>query len=248
MKLLAPATSLLLPRFTAAFRNDLRLQFRHGFYYVYLVLAILYVIILRVLPDSARDLLLPLVIFTDPAIAGFYFIGAIVLLERADGTQQALFITPLRVRDYLLSKVMSLTTLAVATSMAIALFAIGPTFNILALFIGSTLTSVLFVSLGLAFVSRFKVLNIYLFSAGLAVAMLSLPLLGFLNIFDSVLLWLFPTQPCLVVIAMAFRPEVYPLWERILSLVLLLAWIAGAWLWASRWYPRYVLEWTEVKR
>jgi fluoroquinolone transport system permease protein len=237
-----------LPRFTSAFRNDLRLQFRHGFYYVYLVLAILYVIILRLLPDSARDLLLPLVIFTDPAIAGFYFIGAIVLLERADGTQQALFITPLRVRDYLLSKVLSLTTLAVATSLAIALFAVGPTFNILALFIGATLTSVLFVLLGLAFVSRFKVLNIYLFSAGLAVAMLSLPLLGFLNIFDSALLWLFPTQPCLVVIAMAFRPESYPLWERILSLVLLLSWIAGAWLWASRWYPRYVLEWTEVKR
>lgn len=245
MRMSALVNAPLLPRFAAAFRNDLRLQFRHGFYYVYLVLAIIYVIILRVLPAAARDLLLPLVIFTDPAIAGFYFIGAIVLLERADGTQQALFITPLRIRDYFLSKVLSLSALALATSLAIALFAVGPVFNILALIIGVTLTSVLFVLLGLAFVSRFKVLNIYLFSAGLAVALMSLPLLGFLNIWDSLVFWLFPTQPCLVVIATAFRPDSYPVREYILSLVLLLVWITGAWLWASRWYPRYVLEWTE---
>jgi fluoroquinolone transport system permease protein len=247
MRISALANSPSLPRFAAAFRNDLRLQFRHGFYYVYLVLAIIYVIILRVLPDSARDLLLPLVIFTDPAIAGFYFIGAIVLLERADGTQQALFITPLRLRDYFLSKVLSLSTLALATSLAIALFAVGPLFNILALIIGVALTSILFVTLGLAFVSRFKVLNFYLFSAGLAVALMSLPLLGFLNIWDSLLFWLFPTQPCLVVIAVAFRPESYPFWEYVLAMVVLLAWIIGAWLWASRWYPRYVLEWTEER-
>lgn len=247
MKISALANSPLFPRFAAAFQNDLRLQFRHGFYYVYLVLATIYVIILRVLPVSARDLLLPLIIFTDPAIAGFYFIGAIVLLERADGTQQALFITPLRLRDYFLSKVLSLSTLALATSLAIALFAVGPVFNILALIVGVTLTSILFVTLGLAFVSRFKVLNFYLFSAGLAVALMSLPLLGFLNIWDSLLFWLFPTQPCLVVIAAAFRPESYPFWEYILAMVVLLAWIAGAWLWASRWYPRYVLERTEER-
>jgi len=99
-------------RLTAALTYDIRLQFRHYFYYAYLIVSIIYVIILRAVPLDFRQTAAVLVIFTDPSTLGFFFLGGIILLERGQKTLEGLFVTPLRVFEYMLSKILSLTLLA----------------------------------------------------------------------------------------------------------------------------------------
>ena len=51
----------------------------------------------RQLPDWAAAF----IIFTDPAALGFFFLGALMMLERSEGVRTALATTPLSLLDYL---------------------------------------------------------------------------------------------------------------------------------------------------
>ena len=75
-------TDISWRRLTRSVANDLRLQYRHKFYHVYLVITILYLAALRLIPADARPVVLSLLIFTDPAMLGFFFVAALVLFEK----------------------------------------------------------------------------------------------------------------------------------------------------------------------
>ncbi|MCU0397747.1 MAG: hypothetical protein MUC73_06555, partial [Cyclobacteriaceae bacterium] len=53
--------------------------------------------------------LLILVIFNDPALLGFLFVGVLVLFEKNENTLDALAVTPIKISNYILSKSISLT-------------------------------------------------------------------------------------------------------------------------------------------
>jgi fluoroquinolone transport system permease protein len=63
--------------------GDIRFQFRYGFYYLYLVFAILYSGLLLALPDGWRERIALVMIFTDPAAMGLYFMGRSCSMKRA---------------------------------------------------------------------------------------------------------------------------------------------------------------------
>ena len=75
-------------------RLDAQLQLRQGFYAAYALVSAAYIALLRALPDEATATLAPLVIFSDPAVFGFFCAGALLLLERDEGVHAALFTTP----------------------------------------------------------------------------------------------------------------------------------------------------------
>jgi len=115
---------------------DVRFQFRHGFYYAYLFISLFYIAILRVVPEQFRVLVTTIVIFSDPSVFGFFFVGGILLLERGEKTLESLFVTPLRLHEYFISKILSLSLIAVATSLLIAFSLLGLRFNLLLLLLG----------------------------------------------------------------------------------------------------------------
>ncbi|QNO13949.1 hypothetical protein HYG86_03775 [Alkalicella caledoniensis] len=88
--------------------HDIKFQFRHGFYIAYLVASIVYVAILRLLPLEPRNFILPIILFTDPAVLGFFFISGIFFLERDQNILENLFVTPYSIKNYILNKVISL--------------------------------------------------------------------------------------------------------------------------------------------
>ncbi|MFC7138024.1 hypothetical protein ACFQRB_19300 [Halobaculum litoreum] len=67
-------------------RWDGRLQFRYGFYAVYAVVTVLFGLGLSGLPASVRTDTLVMVLFADPGFLGFYFVGALVLFEKNEGS------------------------------------------------------------------------------------------------------------------------------------------------------------------
>ena len=129
-------------RFAACLKNDFKLQYRHGFYLAYVFVTVFYALFLRALPHGIRQLLLPVFIFNDPALAGLFFVGGMVLLEKGDGVFNALSVTPVSTSVYLLSKVLALTALSVASSLAVAAAAGGLALNWPLLALGVSLAAV----------------------------------------------------------------------------------------------------------
>jgi len=226
-------------RLANAIKYDLRLQFRHGFYYAYLIVSILYIAIIRSLPIGIRQQILAVTLLTDPSILGFFFLGGIVLLEKGQKTLEGLFITPIRMGEYLWSKVISLTVLALLSSLIVVIGSIGFTFNLLWLLLGIGLTSILFIFLGFTLVSITKTVNGYILSSPLYVIITVVPFLNYFNVVKSPLFYLIPTQASLTLIDGAFNPR--PIGAMLLSVALLLVFIFLAYLWASRWFYKYIV-------
>ena len=73
-----------MKRFLVLLGADIRFQFRYGFYAVYLIVSALYIIAVRLLPESVRPAARAVVVFSDPAALGLFFMGAILLYEKSD--------------------------------------------------------------------------------------------------------------------------------------------------------------------
>ncbi len=228
-------------RILASLAKDVRLQVRYGFYWVYLVVCGLYVAILHLLPTTAAELLRPYVLFSDPAILGLFIVGAFLLFERGDGTLESLFVTPLRTGEYLWSKAISLTLLALVTSAGIAVATAGLDLRPHYLFLGVVLTSLIFIFVGIAIATRCRTFMIFVVISGLGTGVFTLPLLDYFGILRSRLFFLLPTQGSLVLLAGAFSPEAPAAIDVLLSLTTLAVWGLAAYVWAHRWFERYVV-------
>ena len=64
-------------RLLNAIWSDIKFQIKQGFYLVYLIITIMYLIILSMLPENVLTIALPLVVFSDPSVLGLFFIGGI---------------------------------------------------------------------------------------------------------------------------------------------------------------------------
>lgn len=71
--------------------QDIRFQWRHGFYAVYAIVSAVYAGILHGLPAGIREKAAQAIIYSDPVILGFLFAGGMVLLEKRQGVLEPLF-------------------------------------------------------------------------------------------------------------------------------------------------------------
>lgn len=101
-------------------RGDVRFQWKYGFYFVYAVFTALYALVLYAVPDSARRAVATVLIYTDPAAMGLFFMGAIVLLEKSQGVNCALAVAPIRVWEYCAAKVLSLAVVGLLVGLILA--------------------------------------------------------------------------------------------------------------------------------
>jgi len=228
-------------RLAACIGNDFRLQYRNGFYLAYVFVTVFYALFLRALPQDIRQLFLPVFIFNDPALAGLFFVGGMVLLEKGDGVFSALSVTPVSTRVYLLSKVLTLTALSVASSLAVAAAAGGLALNWPLLVLGVTLSAVPFILLGILIVSRFRGLATNMVVAGLVIAPLLAPFLEYFGVLKSRAFWLSPVKPAMMLISGGLRLAELCASETMLAAACLVGWSAGLGVWAWKWFKRYVV-------
>lgn len=103
-------------RVRALLRADVSFQLRHGFYVAYAFVCAIYVALLYALPPDARMTVLAMLVFIDTSILGFALVGGIVLLERSQGVHRWLFVSPARLSELLVSKLVSITALSLAAT------------------------------------------------------------------------------------------------------------------------------------
>ncbi|MFV8753978.1 hypothetical protein ACNOYE_25825 [Nannocystaceae bacterium ST9] len=230
-------------RLRIAIVNDLRLQWRYGFWIAYALVALAYLILLGLFPAEwgVRELLLELVVFSDPSVLGFFFVGGLMLLERGEHTLQGCFASPLAISEWLLAKAASLTLLATLASFAIALPLIGAALRPGLLALAVIPTSVCFVLIGVAIGTRCSTVNRYLFGGALVTFPLMVPMLAVFGIADSPIFDLLPSGAALDLLAAALgRAEISGVAALGRALVLV-GWSAFAFVWAQAWMRDYVL-------
>lgn len=194
-------------------RWDVRLQARYGFYTVYAVLTVIFILGLRTVGPAFRTEAAVLLIVTDPTVLGFYFIAAMVLFEKEEGVLDALVTSPLGDSGYLISKVVTLSLLAVVTSTLVAVFGHGNIPGLAILVGGVALAAALFVLIGFMTVARFDSINEYFISAVGWGTVLFLPLFGYVGLIETPLFYILPAQPVLLLVEGGFRP--LAVWELI---------------------------------
>ncbi|MCF6302163.1 MAG: hypothetical protein L3J13_03000 [Devosiaceae bacterium] len=172
--------------------NDLRLQMRNGIFIAYAFVLIFYVLALVFLGQHLPDWAAALIIYTDPIVVGFFFLGALMMLEKAEGTRTALAITPMRATHYFWSKTLTLTSLSLFAVTILALFLHEPV-NWPLYLVSTLLTSLTFTSISFPIALHFKTATSYLMGAAAALIPLTLPIFIALN--DPVSPWalVFPT-------------------------------------------------------
>ncbi|BAS26788.1 fluoroquinolone export ABC transporter permease subunit [Limnochorda pilosa] len=225
-------------RFWTLVWQDVRFEVRHGMYTVYAVVCALYVLVLLSLSPAVREVAAPLLVFSDPAALGFFFVGGMVLLERKQDVLTGLFVTPLDPAEYVAAKATSLALLSVLAAYAIMLPLYGWAFNWYFLTAGVFFSSVLLTLVSIPFAMRAETLNEYFLTAGASMAVVIPPVVEYFLESRNLLFYLFPTQASLVLIAGALEPVSPAL--LLYSHLYLIASIGAAWWWARREVTRVV--------
>lgn len=159
---------------------DIKFQMKHGFYAVYVVLSMIYIVILNFIPMPAKSVVLPILVYTDPAALGMFFIGGMVLLEKEQGVLSLLYITPLKVYEYIISKVLTLGIISTLAAVGISL-AVNIQTNYILLILGTLLSAIFYTLVGFLMASKSKTVNDYIIKIAPAAMLVILPCLTFIQ-------------------------------------------------------------------
>ena len=219
-------------------RTEVRLLLRGGFAAAYVVVAATYLGILHALPEPLGEGLLPVLVFSDPAVLGLMIVGALVLLERREGVLRALSHTPTSHRAWIAAKVLGLTGLSVVVALGVAWGSGHPVHPGL-LLLAVVPTSVLSVLVGIVVVSRVRTFNGFLALVAVATAPLGLPAMELLLGAEWPWLRFTPTGPTAELLRASLGAPLSPAALARDVVVLAVSCLAAA-AWANAWTARYL--------
>jgi fluoroquinolone transport system permease protein len=228
-----------MKRLMTALAFDLRVQQRYGFLVASLFSILVWVAVLLAFPMATRRTLAPAIVYLDLALVGFYFISGLVLYEKSEATIYALAITPLRFFEYLASKLITLTLLAVAISLLLILLTVGLSVNVLLAILGTALMALIALLVGFIAVTPFSSFSSYLIPSQLPALVLYLPILAFFGLLDSPIFYALPTYGALLLLRGAF--ESVEVWQVAYALLYGGLWIGILLFAARRVFNRYVI-------
>lgn len=228
-----------MKRLTSTIICDVRLQVRNGFYYAAGFVALFWILALNQVPVKNLDWLMPVFILSNLLIGTFYFIAGLVLLEKGEGTLIAQIVTPLRTWEYLASKVITLTFLALLENLLIVSLGYGLDFNLLPLLVGLISATALFILVGFVAVSRYDSINEYLFPSFLYTLLFIPPFLPYLGLGESWLFYLHPLQAPLLLTKAAFQP--IATWQWLYGVLYAGLWIGLFFEWSRQIFTQFVV-------
>jgi fluoroquinolone transport system permease protein len=196
--------------------GDVNFQFKYGFYFVYAILTVLYVCLLQVIPVAFKETAASVMIFSDPAAMGLFFMGAIILLEKSQRVMESLAVSPLKVSEYIISKVLSLGFLSTIAGVLITVAAGGK--DIVVTAAGTFLGSVIFSLAGLMIAAKISSLNQFLLATIPVELVIFIPAMAYMAGFSKRILLFHPG--CIIISLLEGNRQ-----ELLLLLLMLCIWI-----------------------
>lgn len=235
-------------RFISTLVNDFKLLMRHNLISAAIFITIMWVVMLYLIvlyEPMTTAFMIPLLLFEDTATIGFFFMAGLILFEKDQGVLQGVATTPQKPVEYITSKVLSLSIVSVISGMVYAIA--GAILNriflpnstgipLLWAAIGLLMISVFYCFVGYASVSKFQNVNRYIFVGSLYFMVLNIPLLHFFGVLKGWWVYLFPTQPYLMLLMTTNSLRPLATWEFVYAIIGGLFWIGVAWFFAHRAY------------
>lgn len=100
-------------RMIRVIKGDVVFQWKYGFYFLYIITTIVYLSGLSLLHGNVKEIVNHILIYSDPAAMGLFFMGAIVLLEKSQRVLNSIAVSPIKVEEYILGKVVSIGGISV---------------------------------------------------------------------------------------------------------------------------------------
>lgn len=202
---------------------DIQLQFRNGFYYASIFVAAVAGSLLRQVPSERLASLMGVILFSNLAVNTFYFVSGLVLLEKDEATLSALAVSPLRAREYLASKLITLSGLSLLENGLILIIGYTQRVAVLPFAAGLVIASLIYTLCGLLVIVRYRSINEFLMPSVVYTGMLSLPAFPLLLHYDGWPAYLHPMQAPLLLLQASFTP--LPAWNLPYGLLYGLLWI-----------------------
>lgn len=235
-------------RLASTMSTDFTVQVRNRLYYIGVGGSVFFGLILSQiahLVDLARGI--PVVVLLITGGGGLLYVAGLIFFEKGEGTLSSLIASPLRVHEYLLSKVATLTFLAIVESTAligVALLIISrsaplPPFDVPMLLAGIAITGILYTLLGIIISVRYESITemiVPLITFGMV---LQLPFLHFLGLLEHPLWLIVPTSAPMVLMQGAFREAAT--WEWVYGIGYTAAWTAALAYWAYASFRTYIV-------
>lgn len=186
-------------RFKTLLMWDMKFQARYGFYLLYGFLTVFYIVLLLSLPLSWKENAAAILIYSDPAAMGLFFMGAIVLLEKSQRVTSFLAVSPICALEYVCSKVFSLSVIALIVATVLAVAANCRFLPLLLL--GTFLSSVMFTLLGMIIATKITSLNQFILATVPIEMIVFVPAVLHLFKMTPAYIGIYPANVCMDLIA-----------------------------------------------
>lgn len=164
-------------RFFAAVLGDIRYQLKYGFYFLYAFFSAIYIAALLLCPAEYKGIVGAVVILSDPAMLGCFFIGGIWLMEKSEGLHKFYGISPLHPMEYILSKGLSLALISTLSALLITWIGLRDMKQGVLLSVGILVGSAFFTVAGLIIASYSRSVNHYMLLLAPLELLIATPLL-----------------------------------------------------------------------
>ncbi|MDY6996353.1 MAG: fluoroquinolone transporter permease [Actinomycetota bacterium] len=230
-----------MTRWVSALRLEATLQYRQRFVHAAVISGLLWLAVLLPMPAHLRSIVEPYVLLGDISVIGFFFIGGSVFFERQERTLGAVICSPLRFGEYLSVKILVLTALSALVAVVVVIATHGTAFHPAPLLAGVVLGTVVMLLAGFASALPFDSVSNWFLSAVGPLALLGLPVVYLMGVWQHPVLYLIPTQGPLLLFAAVFDQLTLAPWQVVYALLYPAVSAAGLYLVARTMFGHYVI-------
>lgn len=231
-----------MTRLLSTIKLDVMLQMRSKLYHISIGLALILVGIVRYFfePEALKTVLPAFFLL---ALAGttYMFVAGMIIFEKNEHTLDALIVTPLQTRDYLISKLITLTFITVIEASIITLIGYGFNFNPFYLYSGVLLMGFITTLAGITQVVRYNSVTDFLVSAFAIALIAQLPIFLAFDIWPNIqwIWYIIPTAAPYILIRGGF--ETLTTWELVYSITYSFVWLIVLAIWVQRAFYNHII-------
>ncbi len=237
-----------MSRLLTAMKTDLTVQVRTNLYTIGIAAGLIVAVALAWLasPDQLPAYVPALMLVVTGGTTLLY-VGAMILFEKDERTLHANIVSPLRITEFLWSKIITLTGLATLESIvmiggAMLIMSFSEELslpNIPALLLGILAIGIVYTLIGIVLIVRFDTITDYLIPMSGVAVILQLPFLYFLGWVKHPILLIIPTSAPTILMQGAYvQLEV---WEWIYGVGYTVALVVGLAIWAQRAFHTHII-------
>jgi fluoroquinolone transport system permease protein len=219
---------------------DWRLQWRQGLFYAAMFVILVWAGLFSQVNEVVASYLLPMMLYIDLSVFGFFFMAGLLYLEKGEGVLTALVVTPMRSWHYLVAKLVTLTTLGLLVSLVVVVVVQQGAVNWPVLVAALILNSLFFTLASFILAARYDAINEFLIPAIWLLGAAQIPFIDSFGIWRGWPIYLLPFQASLLLVRGAF--EALAPWQWIYALTYMGLCIATGFGWALRTFDHFVVR------